>query len=57
VRNFLGLVDYYWKVIQDFDMILSPLTQRLRKDAFAWTPEATKAFTALKHALSTMLVL
>ena len=57
MRNFLGLVDYYWKVIQDFDMILSPLTQRLRKDAFAWTPEATKAFTALKHALSTMLVL
>lgn len=36
---------------------MAPLTQLLRKDAFAWTPEATVAFLALKHALSTRLVL
>jgi hypothetical protein len=38
-------------------MITAPPTQLLRKDAFAWMPKATEVFVALKHVLSTGLVL
>jgi hypothetical protein len=52
VRGFLGLAGYYRKFIRDFGSIATPLTRLLRKEAFAWTPEAAEAFTALKRALS-----
>ncbi|CAM8991067.1 unnamed protein product [Rhodiola kirilowii] len=35
----------------------SPLTDLLRKDAYAWSPMAAEAFNALKKALATMPVL
>jgi hypothetical protein len=57
VRSFLGLAGYYHKFIHDFGSIAAPLTRLLRKEAFAWTPEAAEAFTALKLALSTGPVL
>jgi hypothetical protein len=57
VRGFLGLAGYYHKFIRDFGSIAAPLTRLLRKEAFAWTPEAAEAFAALKRALSTGPVL
>jgi hypothetical protein len=55
--GFLGLVGYYCKFIKDFGLIAAPLTRLLRRDAFAWDDNATAIFDALKHALSTGLVL
>ncbi|XP_066374518.1 uncharacterized protein [Miscanthus floridulus] len=57
VRGFLGLSGYYQKFIQDFGTIAAPLTRLLCKEAFAWTPEAAEAFSALNHALSSGPVL
>jgi hypothetical protein len=56
LRGFLGLAGYR-KFIKDFDLIAAPLTRLLRRDAFAWDNDATAAFDALKHALSTGPVL
>lgn len=57
MRGFLGLAGYYQKFIRDFGAIAAPLTRLLRKEAFAWTPEAVEAFAVLKRALSSGLVL
>jgi hypothetical protein len=50
-------VGYYRRIIKDYDTIAASLTTLLKKDGFAWTPEATSAFDVLKHAPSTALVL
>jgi hypothetical protein len=57
LRGFLSLARYYWRFIWDFGTVMAPLTQLLRKDVFRWSEAATVAFTALKNALSTALVL
>ena len=57
LRGFLGLADYYRRFIQSYAAIASPLTQLLKRDGFVWTEAASAAFVALKHALSTTLVL
>jgi hypothetical protein len=57
VCGFLGLVGYYQKFIRDFSTTAVLLTCLLRKEAFAWTPEAAEAFAALKRALSSGPVL
>jgi hypothetical protein len=49
VHGFLGLAGYYRKFIRDFGSIAAPLMHLLRKEAFAWTPEAAEAFAALKR--------
>lgn len=56
VRGLLGLAGYY-RNLSGTSTITTPLTRLLRKDTFAWTPEAVEAFMALKCALSTGLVL
>ena len=51
LRGFPGLVGY-------FGIIARSLTNLLKKDSmFVWTPEHDSAFTTLKQALSTALVL
>ena len=58
VRSFLGLVGYYRRFVQDFSIIVSPLTKLLRKNVkFDWTPECQQSFEILKEKLITALVL
>ena len=45
VRSFLGLVGYYWRFVERFSTIASPLTKLTRKHAkLEWTDECEWAF-------------
>lgn len=52
VRQFLGLVSYFRKFIQNFAQIAYPLTRLLKKDAiWEWNSAQDEAFKALKAKL------
>jgi hypothetical protein len=57
VHAFLGLAGYYRKFVKEYGTIAAPLTALLRKDGFAWTEEATTAFDALKHTITSAPIL
>ena len=59
IRQFLGLSGFYRRFIKDYAKIAKPLSDLTKKSSepFTWTPEAEKAFDALKHALTTAPVL
>ncbi|GBG61582.1 hypothetical protein CBR_g22379 [Chara braunii] len=58
VRDFLGLASYYRRFIKGFATIAGPLTNLLRKDqSLIWTPECDQAFSKLKAAFISALVL
>jgi len=64
VKQFLGLVKFYRKLIPNFAAMAGPLTALTRKDkssrgwvTFDWTPQCEQAFQGLKKLLVTALVL
>ena len=52
VKQFLGLVGYYRKIVPHFAALSRPLTKLTCKDkVFEWTHECRKAFNTLKESL------
>jgi hypothetical protein len=57
LRGFLGLKGYYRKFFQNYGRIATHLMALTKKDAFSWTPKATKDFEQLKEVMCKALVL
>lgn len=58
VQSFIGFANFYRRFIDGFSGVVAPITQLLRKSKeFVWSPEANKAFEALKSAFGKAPVL
>ena len=58
VRSVMGLVGYYRRFVQDFSLIMHPITSLQRKGKkFEWIEECVVIIEKLKHFLTNSLVL
>jgi len=58
IQSFLGLARYYWRFIERFSTIASPLTKLTRKEVrFVWSEECEASFQELKERLTSAHVL
>ncbi|OIS96026.1 putative mitochondrial protein, partial [Nicotiana attenuata] len=58
LRAFLGLCNFYWRLVKNYSLIAVPLTELLKKVIpWDWGPMRAEAFNALKAAMSSSLVL
>ena len=58
IRSFLGLVGYYRRFIEDFSMIVAPMTRLTRKEVkFDWDDGCEEAFQELKRRLTSAPIL
>ena len=58
VKQFLGLLGYYWKFVPRFSDLARPLNALTRKNVpFEWTPVCQESFTLLKTSLMTEPIL
>ena len=58
IKQFLGLVGYYWKFIPRISDIAKPLTRLMRHDTlFNWCKKCKFSFQTLKNALCTEPIL
>jgi len=58
LRSFLGLVNYYRRLIKGYSALATPLTNLLKKGrGWIWSQECQHAFDALRKAITEELVL
>ena len=58
IRNFLGLVGYYKRFIEDFSRLAAPMTRLIRKEVkFEWNELCERAFQELKMRLTSASIL
>jgi hypothetical protein len=58
IQSFLGFANFYRRFIYGYSKIAAPLTHLTRKDqAFVWSKECQSAFTTLKKAFTSDVVL
>ena len=58
ICNFLGLVEYYKRLIKDFSQLAAPMTRLNRKEVkFEWNDLCEKEFQELKRRLTSAPIL